>query len=123
MKGNAATQVYYAILEYIKSHGYAPTTRELAEMLGYKSPSSIHGYLGVLEDEGFIDRTPGKSRSIIIKTLPPPQGDTTPKFKAPEETEPSKKSLVIAKAIKDQYAMQRKKKSRTKRRKRTLGRD
>ena len=44
--------------------GYPPSVRELCEVLGYRSPSTVQMYLDRLETEGYIKREGGKSRSI-----------------------------------------------------------
>ena len=46
------------VLKYIKefmvSHGYPPTIREIGSALGISSPATIHSHLKGLEDKGFI---------------------------------------------------------------------
>lgn len=58
------------ILEYIKnvilSKGYPPTVREICEVVGLKSTSSVHAHLETLEKNGYIRRDPAKPRCIEI---------------------------------------------------------
>ena len=64
---NAKEQaVYGAIRDGIAQNGYAPSVRELAERLGYRSTSTVQMYLDRLESEGYITREGGKSRSIAL---------------------------------------------------------
>lgn len=44
-----------AILTYMKEHGYAPSIRELQDMTGYKSTSSVALNVGRLFDLGYIE--------------------------------------------------------------------
>ena len=58
------------ILDYIKSiilsKGYPPTVREICEVVGLKSTSSVHAHLETLEKNGYIRRDPAKPRCIEI---------------------------------------------------------
>src|SRR5690606_11921700 len=40
--------------QHITDHGYAPTVRELAEMIGHKSSSTTHNVLKKLQEKGYI---------------------------------------------------------------------
>ncbi len=48
--------------------GLPPTVREICEFTGIKSTSTIHGILGFLEREGYIERDAGSSRAIKLTT-------------------------------------------------------
>lgn len=58
------------VLDHIKSaiseNGYAPSVRDIAGALGYKSPSTVHLYLHRLEKLGYIRMEEGKSRAITL---------------------------------------------------------
>lgn len=58
------------ILNYIRRyrdrHGYAPSMREIGDVVGLASLSSVSYQLGQLEAEGSIRRTPGRSRAISL---------------------------------------------------------
>lgn len=58
------------VLDYIKrsicENGYAPSVRDIAGALGYKSPSTVHLYLHRLEKLGYIRMEEGKSRAITL---------------------------------------------------------
>ena len=44
-----------AIVLYIDKHQYAPTVREIGDMVGLKSTSSVHSHLTRLVQEGRIE--------------------------------------------------------------------
>jgi len=68
--------VYDCIESFIQEHGYGPTVREVCESLGLSSPSTVHVHLKALEDKGFINRDPLKSRSITLaNSTPAPEAD------------------------------------------------
>ena len=48
-----------AIIEYIEQLGYPPTTREIGEMVGLKSTSSVYAHLQRLLREGKIETDAG----------------------------------------------------------------
>ncbi|ADQ06151.1 transcriptional repressor, LexA family [Caldicellulosiruptor hydrothermalis 108] len=58
-------QILYAITSYINEKGYPPTVRELADMVGIKSSSTLHGHLKRLEKKGYITKEKGKPRTIV----------------------------------------------------------
>jgi hypothetical protein len=51
---------------YSKSNGYPPSIRELAEMTGLKSTSTVHGHLKRLERKGKISRGVEMPRAIKV---------------------------------------------------------
>ena len=48
-------KILAAIISYIEEHGYAPTVREIGEMVGLKSTSSVHRYLSIMLNNGIIE--------------------------------------------------------------------
>ncbi len=58
-------RVLEALVHFSQSHGYPPSTRELAKLLGVKAPS-VHEQLGKLEEKGYIRRQKNKARTIDI---------------------------------------------------------
>lgn len=48
-------KVFDCIVEYIKEHGYSPSTRDLCEMTHSASTSSVHRYVHNLMDKGKIE--------------------------------------------------------------------
>jgi repressor LexA len=63
-----------AILDFIKSEirekGYPPTVREIGEVVGLLSPSTVHGHLTVLEKKGYIRRDASKPRALEVMDSP-----------------------------------------------------
>lgn len=54
------------ITAFMAEKGYGPTVREICDMLGLSSPSTVHVHLKSLEKKGMITRDPLKSRSIML---------------------------------------------------------
>jgi repressor LexA len=55
-----------AIAGYIREHGYAPSTADIMQLVGYKSPNSVTLLLNGLQIAGAIKRDPKVARSIRI---------------------------------------------------------
>lgn len=60
-------KILQAIIEYIDEHGYPPTTREIGEMVGLKSTSSVHAHLQRLLREGKIETDTGLGAPRAIR--------------------------------------------------------
>lgn len=58
--------VLKAIDEYIEKERISPTVRELCDILGFSSTSTVHRYLGDIEEKGYITRKKESPRSIRI---------------------------------------------------------
>lgn len=50
--------------EHAAEHGYPPTVREIGEVLGLASSSTVHSHLSALERAGIIERDPTKPRAL-----------------------------------------------------------
>ncbi len=62
-------QVYEAIRTHIAEHGFAPTLREIGDLVGLKSPSSVKHQIQSLQDHGLLRVNAGKGRAIeLIET-------------------------------------------------------
>lgn len=61
--------VLQSIYQFLQENGYPPTVREIGSRAGLSSPSTVHGHLDRLEEKGFIDRDPSKTRTIEISRL------------------------------------------------------
>jgi len=59
-------QIFKFIVDSIKSIGYPPSVREIAEAVGLSSSATVHAHLKKLEDLGYIRRGKGSSRTIEI---------------------------------------------------------
>ena len=54
------------IKEFIVTHGYPPTVREIGKAVGVSSPATIHTHLSNLENKGFIKKEGTKNRAIEL---------------------------------------------------------
>lgn len=48
-------KILEAINSYINEHQYPPTIREVCEMVGLKSPSSVFNHVAILKERGLIE--------------------------------------------------------------------
>jgi len=63
-------EVLEVLSKYIKKYNYPPAYRDLAALLGIKSPSTISGLLNQLKNKGYISWEPTQPRTLhIIKTV------------------------------------------------------
>ena len=65
-KHDKQTEVYNVIKQHILDKGYPPSVREICEIVGLKSTSTVHGHLERLEKKGLIRRDPTKPRAIEL---------------------------------------------------------
>lgn len=54
-QGKMKEKVYNSIVEYTQKHKYPPSMRDLLELTGLKSTSSVYRYVHILMDEGRIE--------------------------------------------------------------------
>lgn len=59
-------RVYDEIKKYIKVNRISPTVRELKNILGYRSTSTVHRMITNLNREGYISKRNHSPRSIAI---------------------------------------------------------
>ena len=50
----AQRKVYDCVVEYIDDNGYAPTVRQIGEILGYSSTATVQQHLKALVDKGYL---------------------------------------------------------------------
>jgi len=55
--------------QYLRTHGYAPTLREIGEALGLSSVATVYQHLKSLEAKGLIRREGGRARQVEM-TVP-----------------------------------------------------
>ena len=60
-------RIVEAIKSYIQEHGYPPTVREIGEMVGLKSTSSVQSHLTRLLSEGKLETDAGPSSPRAIR--------------------------------------------------------
>jgi len=59
-------EIWEFLVDYVDSHGYPPTVREIGEQVGLASPSTVHAHLANLERAGLIKRDPTKPRALEL---------------------------------------------------------
>jgi repressor LexA len=59
-------EIWQFLTEYVDSHGYPPTVREIGEKVGLASPSTVHAHLANLERAGYLRRDPTKPRALEL---------------------------------------------------------
>ncbi len=58
--------LFASIQQFIQENDYPPTIREMQEMETISTTSLVKHYLDRLEEHGYIDRVPNKSRSLRV---------------------------------------------------------
>jgi repressor LexA len=56
------------IEDSVRSNGYGPSLREIAQAVGLASTSSVSYQLSVLEEKGYLTREAGRPRTAVIRT-------------------------------------------------------
>ncbi|SET45864.1 LexA DNA binding domain-containing protein [Natronincola peptidivorans] len=59
-------EILLSIRDYIEKRGYSPTVREIGKLVGYKSTSTVQGYLIEMEVWGMIERQRASPRVLKI---------------------------------------------------------
>ena len=60
------SETLITIKNFIKTHNYSPTIREICDLRGVFSPATIYKQVKFLEFKGYISITPKERRSIKI---------------------------------------------------------
>lgn len=58
------------IEESMRTKGYPPSVREIGEVVGLNSPSTVHSHLESLQRMGYLRRDPTKPRAIEVRWDP-----------------------------------------------------
>lgn len=66
MLTNREKEVLEATINYIEENGYVPSIKEIGNLVGLKSKSSVHGHLKSLEKKGYIERKEKSPRALKI---------------------------------------------------------
>lgn len=61
-------KVLKVIRDSVAKRGYPPSVREIGEMVGLKSPSSVAHQLAALERKGLLRKDPNRPRAVDIRT-------------------------------------------------------
>lgn len=59
-------EILRAIHKYIQANRISPTVRNICDLVGLRSSSTVHGYLSNLEKDGFITKLDNSPRSITV---------------------------------------------------------
>jgi repressor LexA len=60
-------KILVAIRDWVVKHGYSPSTRQIGEAVGLRSPSTVSKHLTSLEEKGFLSRSQSMSRPIDVR--------------------------------------------------------
>ncbi len=67
-------KVLRVIRESIARRGYPPSVREIGELVGLKSPSSVAHQLSVLQKRGLLRKDPNRPRAVDIRPIEEMEG-------------------------------------------------
>jgi repressor LexA len=73
-------EIWQFLVDYVDSHGYPPTVREIGEAVGLASPSTVHAHLANLERAGVLRRDPTKPRALELVGRAEPAVAAVPKL-------------------------------------------
>lgn len=59
-------QILKAIHQYIKANSISPSVRNIGDLVGIESKSTVHNYIKGLEKEGYISKKDIIPRSIVM---------------------------------------------------------
>jgi repressor LexA len=62
-------QILLAIRDGVVRHGFPPSTREIGDAVGLRSPSTVSKHLAGLEERGFLRRGSALSRPIDVRAF------------------------------------------------------
>jgi repressor LexA len=73
-------QILEVIDQSMRDKGYPPSVREIGEIVGLTSPSTVHTHLNTLQRLGYLRRDPAKPRAIEVRYDPTTEAivDRTP---------------------------------------------
>jgi repressor LexA len=63
MMTDAQRSVYDCVVEFIEDNGYAPTVRQIGEILGYTSSATTQQHLKALVEKGYLE---GSGRTLKV---------------------------------------------------------
>jgi repressor LexA len=62
-------RILLAIRDWVVRHGYSPSTREIGDVVGLRSSSTVSKHLASLEEKGFLRRGTAMSRPIDVRVF------------------------------------------------------
>jgi len=66
MLNDKESKLLNTIVKYINENGFSPSIREIGEIVGYKSTSTVYRYLEKLEEKGYIERKENSPRALKV---------------------------------------------------------
>lgn len=66
MLNDREKEILEVINNYILVNEFSPTVREIGEMVGLKSSSTVHNYLKGLEEKGYLERHKSCPRALKL---------------------------------------------------------
>ena len=66
MLNDKESKLLTSIVKYIDENGYSPSIRDLRELSGIKSTSTVYKYLKRLEEKGYIERRENSPRALRV---------------------------------------------------------
>ena len=66
MLSNREMEILESVKNYMDENGFSPSIREIGDMVGLKSKSTVQGYLKSLENKGYIQRLENFPRALKI---------------------------------------------------------
>jgi len=76
-------KIVQVIEDSVRSHGYVPSLREIAEAVGLASTSSVSYQLSELARKGYLTREAGRPRTAVIRSPGPHQASQRPPGEPP----------------------------------------
>ncbi|WP_067691398.1 transcriptional repressor LexA [Nocardia jejuensis] len=67
-------EILCSIRDWVQRYGYSPSTREIGDAVGLRSPSSVSKHLRALEDRGFLRRSESVTRPMDVRLFLKPSG-------------------------------------------------
>ena len=59
-------ELLFLLRKFVRERGYPPTVREMVSLTGRKSTAGVQKLLDALVRKGYIKKTPGRSRGIVL---------------------------------------------------------
>ncbi len=59
-------EILKAIYQYVEANGISPPVKNICDLVGVKSKSTVHSYIKHLAEKGFITKKETIPRSIVI---------------------------------------------------------
>ncbi|WP_150242855.1 transcriptional repressor LexA [Nocardiopsis quinghaiensis] len=82
--------VLNCIQRYVREKGFPPSIREIGEVVGLSSPSSVAHQLKVLQRKGYLHRDQNRPRAVELRT----PGRTNGQAVTPRDIDPSRAAAV-----------------------------